>query len=234
MKKFTAAHANPARAAAIVGTFAAGLCLVAACSDAGHTFKTQVIAIDRSHSTAATRSWPEEVAGIVQQLTLDGFKNEVGKIVLASIGTDTYEASKVAEVSLKLDCSNKNVCNDDKSNLAGQLGSAARQVAAATVKKSGTDIVAAIATAKAICGPAPCGITLVTDGGDSRLNTPGSPEQLVAKFAAEFPNLTGVTVQLIGLGADATGRTHVDRTKAFWTLALKRAGVPNPVVARSI
>jgi len=194
----------------------------------------EVIAIDRSHSAAGTGSWPQEVAGIVQQQTRLAFENNVGRIVLVSIGTNTYDAAKVAQVDLKVSCSNDNVCKDNKTIIATELGNAAGQVAAATVRKPGTDIVAALVTAKAICASAPCTISLVTDGGDSRLNAPGTPQQLVKKFAIEFPNLNGVKVQLIGLGADGTDRTHVDRTKAFWTLALEHAGANDPIVARSI
>lgn len=225
------------RIGGVLVVLAAVAIIFTACSKSNaHRAKaTEVIAIDRSRSTEATGTWPQEVAGIVKEQTLRAFDDHVDTLVLVSIGSDLADTAKVAQVELnKLDCNNANTCDDDRNSLAGQAATAAGQVAATPVSKAGTDVIASINTAKAICGTNRCALTIVSDGADSRLAARGTAKQLVAKYGSEFPNLTGVTVRLIGLGADRADAAHVQRSREFWTLALKRAGATDIIIARSI
>jgi hypothetical protein len=211
--------------------------LFVACTSSGPspTKSTEVIAIDRTGSTRATGTWPAEVASIVKGQIANAVVDHVDTVTLISIGSDLADTAKVAQVELdNLGCNNATTCADARTALANQASTAAGQVAATPLRRGGTDIIAAIETAKAICGTDRCSITLVTDGRDSRLTPTGTAEQLAAKYASELPRLAGVTVQLIGLGADDADAAQVDRTHQFWTLVLKHAGVTDPTIARSL
>ncbi len=237
MKKSTDSHRNHRRRPG-VRLLVAGAVVVAsltACSSGANAPKTtEVVAVDRTRSTSTSGTWPQEVAGIVKEQTGIAFTKNVDSVVLVSIGSNTADTAKVAAVSLHSDCSNANVCHDDQVSIGTQLGTAAGKVAATPVGKAGTDIIAALNTAKAICGRDKCVITLISDGADSRLFGAGSADELVAQHIGEFPKLTGTTVHLIGLGADESNSAAVERIKAFWVTALTRAGAVDIQISRSL
>jgi hypothetical protein len=233
-------HNRNQKGISVVSSVTAAVCgavLFAACatSSASPTRSTEVIAIDRTGSTRGTGTWPTEVTGIVKGQISQAFEHHIDTLTLISIGSDLADTAKVAQVTLdNLGCNNANTCADARSALANDAATAASQVAATPVSRAGTDILAAIETARALCGTDRCSITLVTDGGDSRLATPGTAEQLAHKYGSELPVLDGVSVQLIGLGADGSNAMQVDRTQRFWTILLKHAGVTDPTIARSL
>ncbi|MDA8047909.1 MAG: hypothetical protein M0Z30_22200 [Actinomycetota bacterium] len=169
-----------------------------------------------------------------RQLAAQAMAGHFTKLELIGIGANPAETATAATVNLKLSCGSPQTCTDSQTALAAQIGAAAEQVASVPVSQSGTDIIAAIKTADAICNGARCSIALLTDGADSLLLEPGTAAQLAARYEPLLPNLHGVSVNLIGLGADGSPSDVVARTAQFWQLVLTQAGASSVHIARSL
>lgn len=150
-------------------------------------------------------------------------------------GSGVGDTARAAKANLRINCSNKTRCDEDRDALAEQLARAAKQVASVPVESNGTDILAATRTALAICGGNPCRITHISDGGDSRLLEPLAVEELVKKYLPAFPTeARGQVVHIVGLGADGSDNQFVDRAEAFWSQLLAAAGAVDVRIGRSL
>jgi hypothetical protein len=196
---------------------------------------TEVVAIDRTGSTTNVTSWSTEVAGIVRGEATKAIHAGIDRLTIISIGANTADTAKVAEVNLGLDCTNSNTCADDAAALAKQIGSIAGQVASVPVTTPGSDLIAGLQTAAAVCGRARCKVTLITDGQDTRLYSSTTPgDQLAQQVAPIVPSLKNTVVHLIGQGADGSPPNAVERVRTFWQVLLGIKHAHDIRIARSL
>ena len=223
------------RVASIGLLITAGAATIAACAGGGSTpHVTKVIVPDRTGSTSSISTWPQEVAATTDTIVNDAYKAGVDRIVLQSLGANYGDSAAVADVNLRTKCNNAKSCADDHDALATQIAEAAGQLAGTPLGHGGTDIIAAITTAKSVCGHDPCRIDVLTDAEDYRIQNNTPVKTLIDRYAAEVPDLHGVVIRLIGLGVDGSSTEHADRAKAFFEGLLTRAGAQHVVIARSI
>lgn len=195
--------------------------------------KVMVIGIDRT-GVARTSGWAGEVATVTSAAVDAAFVEGIEELHLIGIGSNMNATSRVARADLRLDCPNEHRCEDDRKLIRNQVADAAGRVAAMPVRQTGTALIEAIQTAVDICAGRSCQVILITDGQDSRLHGAESVDQLISQIQPTLPKLTGITLRLVGLGADDSSPQSVARAEKFWTRLLRGAGATDVRIGRSL
>jgi hypothetical protein len=220
------------------------MCLVlvaaVACSsgdEAGDGLHRQVIAIDRT-GVAHAESWQAEVAAQTQHALEAAVEEGVDLVDVISIGSNTDQTATAATADFSEIEGNTEAKRDAaRQSLVDQLASAAAQVAAQPVDTSGSDVFAALDQTASLCH-APevgeCSVLVISDLEDQRVLAAPSPEATIEELGGLMPDLTGVSVQVSGLGASGADAATVQKIKAAWTGLLDQAGAVDVRIARSL
>jgi hypothetical protein len=194
----------------------------------GHLDHGRVVAVDRTGVARHSPGWATEVGGSMATIVEDAFDNGVDELKLISVGSDFNDTAVVATADLALDCPNRGRCADDREALTADLIEAATAIAEIPVDEAGTDLISAFVTADDLCERyEACDVFVLSDVIDSRIAEPGTPEDLAAQYAADFPeDLSGTPVVIAGLGANDPPPRQLERSEAFISLLLEQAHAP--------
>jgi hypothetical protein len=197
---------------------------------------TLAIAVDRT-SIAQMATWPSETGAWAQALTEDAMAAGVEKLVILSIGPSASDTGKLAEVDLRLDCEDED-CAQDKALLMAGVAKAVGTVADTPLEDSGTDLVAALITARGLCGSGPCTIAGLTDGLDKTFfGKPVDGEhraEIVHALSSALQSVAGASVELVGVGANPESEVGAAALTEIWKESLANAGVTKVTVVRAI
>lgn len=208
-----------------------------ACSDEQPDVHQFVLAIDRT-GLAQIESWSAEVATQTQAALEAAVADGVDHVDLIAVGSNTQQVATIAEADLNDIEGNTEAKRDAaRQTLLDNIASAAAQAAAQPVDTAGTDVFAALDQAASLC-QAPevteCSMLLISDLEDQRVTGAPSAEEAITSLAPLMPDLTGVSVQVSGLGASGVDAATVQKVKAVWTELLQQAGAVDIRVARSL
>lgn len=194
-----------------------------------------VIVVDRT-GVAASQSWTTEVTSQAQAITTTAINDGDEHLDVVSLGSDAKAAAKVASADLTSTSRNtSDKTRAAKANLADKIGQVAGQVAGSPVTTDGSDVVAALQTAVSLCranGTSSCKIYLLSDMEDSRILKAPNAKTAVAQIKPLIPDLSGIDIQVAGIGASGSSAAVVERVTQVWTEAL--AGASSADLARNI
>lgn len=106
------------------------------------------------------------------------------------------------------------------------------------MKTNGSDVFAAFHQAASLCQDpevVECSVVLLSDLEDQRITALSSPEHAVPELGHLMPpDLSGISVQVSGLGSSGANAERVEKVRAAWELLLDHAGAVNVRIARSL
>jgi hypothetical protein len=196
-----------------------------------------VIAIDRT-GVAQADTWQAEVAAQTQVALETAMDEGVDQVALLSIGSNTDQTATVATADLTAIEGNTEAKREAaRQTLIADIASAAAQVASRPVDTAGTDVFAALNQAASLC-QAPdvteCSVLVFSDLEDLRVLAALSREAAVDELGDFMPDLTGVSVQVAGLGASGADASTVQTVRAAWLALFEQAGAVGVRIARSL
>jgi hypothetical protein len=211
--------------------------LLTSCGPDPKPTEAMTIIVDRT-GVAQAESWSAEVAVQTQQALKAAVDDGVDLVDIISIGSNTDQTATVASADFSSVEGNTEAKRDAaRQSLVDQLVSATAQVAAQPVETSGSDVFAALDQAASLCAAAEvaqCSLLVISDLEDQRVLTASSPEATIEELGPLMPDLTGVSVQVSGLGASGAEAATVQKVKAAWTGLLDQAGAVDIRIARSL
>ncbi len=196
-----------------------------------------VLIPDRT-GVAQSDTWSAEVISQVRS-TLEAPANAgADRVHVLAIGSNTDQTALAAMADLTaIEGNTRAKRREVRERLIEDVASAAGQVASVPVDTYGTDVFAALHQAASLC-QAPevedCSLLVLSDLEDQRVLAAASPEAAVEDLADLMPDLTGVAVQVSGLGASGVDVATVERVRTAWTGLLSEAGAVDVRIARSL
>jgi hypothetical protein len=196
-----------------------------------------VVAIDRT-GVAASETWSTEVAAQVASEVDQAIGDGVDLIEIIGIGSTPNDTVRWATVDLtEIEGNTRAKREAARDQLVTAAGAAAHELADTPVTTYGTDVVAALSEAAALCqGPdvGSCSILLVSDLEDQRVTRAASTAAAVEALTPIMPELAGIPVHVTGLGASGADSTIVTRVQKAWDALLHSAGAIDVRIARSL
>jgi hypothetical protein len=192
-----------------------------------------VLAVDRTASVNGNGAWPEEVAAVARETVVRARENGATRLVVIGVGSNVADTAKATDVNLAFECQNPRRCGEDLDRVAGQVSAIAARLAQTPPTSPGTDVVAALVSARDLCGDHPCEVVVASDLEDSRLADPQSPAVLANSLSPSIPSFAGIPITLVGLGADGAPTAAVSKAETFFHLLLSAAG-STPVITRNL
>ena len=196
-----------------------------------------VVAVDRT-GVAAAETWADEVAVQVSSEAERAMGDGFDRIEIIGIGSTTNDTVRWATVDLtRIEGNTRAKRAAERERLIAAAGAAGHDLAAAPVTTYGTDVVAAISEANALCrnpGVGPCSMLLISDLEDQRVTGATSAAAAVEVLTPLMPDLGGVSVRVSGLGASGADSTVVTQVEQAWQTLLESAGAVDVRIARSL
>lgn len=197
----------------------------------------QIIVIDRT-GIAQAESWQAEVAVQTQHALEAAVEDGVDLVDVISIGSNTDQTATVASVDFaEIEGNTGAKRAAARQSLVEQLVSAIAQVAAHPVETYGSDVFAALDQAASLCD-APevtaCSLLVISDLEDQRVLAASSPGAATEELGEFMPDITGVSVQVSGLGASGADAATVEQVEATWLALFEQAGAVDVRIARSL
>jgi hypothetical protein len=196
-----------------------------------------VVAIDRT-GVAASETWSTEVATQVASEVDQAIGDGVDLVEIIGIGSKPIDTVRWATVDLtEIEGNTRAKREAAREQLVTAAGAAAHELADTPVTTYGTDVVAALSEAAALChGPdvGSCSILLVSDLEDQRVTRAASTVAAVEALTPIMPELAGIPVHVTGLGASGANSTIVARVQEAWDALLQSAGAVDVRIARSL
>jgi hypothetical protein len=196
-----------------------------------------VIAIDRTGVTG-NGTWSVDVASQVMAEVERGLDDGIESVELIGIGSTPKDTERWATIDLThIEGNTQAKRNAVRDGLVTAAGAAARQVAEQPVTTYGTDVVAALTEAAALCNTPTvrrCWILLATDLEDQRVTNAPSAAAAVEELRPLMPDLEGIPLSVTGLGASGANSSLVDKVAEAWDALLREAGATDVRIARSL
>jgi hypothetical protein len=196
-----------------------------------------VIVVDRT-GVARQDSWGSEVGSQTRARVERALADGVDRIHVTGAGSNTAQTATAATVDVDaIDANTPARRREQERRLVNQVAMVASRLASQPVDTGGTDIVAALRQAADSCSSpdlASCSILLLSDMEDARVVRSTDPATAAGQLASQMPALTGVTVEVSGLGASGSDAATVSRVEETWTRLLTQAGAVDVRMARSL
>jgi hypothetical protein len=196
-----------------------------------------VVAIDRT-GVAASKTWATEVATQVGGEVERAIRNGVDRIEIIGIGSTPKDTVRWATIDLtQLEGNTRAKREAAREQLVAAAATAAHDLADTPVTTYGTDVVAGLSEAAALCSSpdvGACSILLVSDLEDQRVTGTTSASEAVKALSPIMPKLDGIPVHVTGLGASGADSTAVTRVQETWVTLLRSAGAVDVRIARSL
>ncbi len=197
----------------------------------------QIILIDRT-GVAQVETWQSEVATQTAAAVHRALDEGVAQVDLAAIGSNTDQAATVATADLTGIEGNTEAKRDAaRQALVDDIATAAAEIASQPVDTAGTDVFAALDQAASLC-QAPevseCSVLVISDLEDQRVTGAPSAEEAANALRPLMPDLTGISVQVSGLGASGADAATVQKVRAAWVVLFDQASAVDVRIARSL
>jgi hypothetical protein len=238
MRKLTQ-RAVGATSRAVLGLaiMAAAACSAGSSADESEGSDLTVIAIDRT-GVAGNGTWPVDVASQVMATVESAIGDDVESVDLIGIGSTPGDSLRLATIDLLHIGGNTRAKREAaRQEVIATAGATARQLAEQPVTTNGTDVIAALTEAVALCqDPAVtrCSIVVASDLEDQRVTRAPSVDAAVDALLPLMPDLDGIPVTVTGLGASGADSALVTKVSAAWDALLRASGASNVRIARSL
>jgi hypothetical protein len=196
-----------------------------------------VVAIDRT-GVAASQTWSTEVAAQVGGEVERALRDGVDLIEIIGIGSTPNDTVRWATIDLtQIEGNTRAKREAAREQLVAAAATAAQDLADIPVTTIGTDVVAGLREAAALCSSPDveaCSILLVSDLEDQRVTGAASAAEAIEALGPIMPKLGGIPVHVTGLGASGADSTVVTRVQETWDTLLQSAGAVDVRIARSL